>query len=218
MTEFINVNDMAENMGKTVKINDIPIVNKISTIASDNMTSGQATYRNPSIGVSRGSSRGSANVPFNGFSRGSTGGSANVQTNVQTNVPTNVQTNVPIEEPYNEPTNVPQRNYQLGSSLVPPKRMKGILKHTEVVKDTPAITESVPDNAIRASGEYCYSFLGLQISKTTLYVAIFLLVLLIGYYVYTKWISSSPSKKKKKRTPEVTYNEQNKEDKNEDTD
>lgn len=75
-----------------------------------------------------------------------------------------------------------------------------------------------------------FNIFGFDLSKTTIYIAIGFIILVVGYYLYTYFYSSKPDKSDKldksdksdKRTPEVSFKEQTKskksDDKNESSD
>ncbi|ARF09211.1 hypothetical protein Catovirus_2_160 [Catovirus CTV1] len=89
---------------------------------------------------------------------------------------------------------------------------KSILKEN-IKMPTPQNTVAPPPVAEAVStvlGDY-YSIFGFQLSKTTIYIFIAFVALVVAYIIYSKWFSSPPEeKKKKKKNSEVSFKEQEK--------
>lgn len=62
-----------------------------------------------------------------------------------------------------------------------------------------------------------FSIFGFQISRTTIYILIGFIVLLVGYIIYSKFFSKSEEKKKKKKT-QVSYKSQEEQEEQDDDD
>ena len=82
---------------------------------------------------------------------------------------------------------------------------KGILKdYTRPIESiaTPDLTPQLPQ-----SNDF-YSIFGFQISKTTIYILIAFIIIVVVYIIYSKWTAVPKDKKKRRREPEVTYQDQ----------
>lgn len=174
-------------------------------------------------------------ISFNVTPNGSTNITSNVPSNVTSNVPSNLPSNLPTNLPTNVPVNIsrtvrsvprplnqiPRNLAQRGtpngvstsSNTTGGKNIRSILKNTggATVPDT-QVTDTV------TSSDF-YSIFGFQLSKTTVYLIIGFIILVVAYYLY-KYFTASDSKDKK-RKQNVSYDQQMKtqaRSKDEDTD
>lgn len=144
----------------------------------------------------------------------------NIAKNVKFNEITNMRNpNFNPEQLTQQMNNVIQQQFKQNSGPSNPQvnmapQSKGILKENFKMPNsnpspTPANTVGGTDVS-SGSGDY-YSIFGFQLSKTTLYILIGFIVVIVAYIIYSKWFSApKEDKKKKKKNSEVSYQEQEK--------
>lgn len=98
------------------------------------------------------------------------------------------------------PANIVRPQQQIVQNHLPPNIIPTALQNPEL-----------PDVSDLSS---YFSIFGFQISRTTIYILIGFIVLLIGYFIYSKFFSKTEEKKKKKKS-QVSFKSQ---EENEDLD
>ena len=77
--------------------------------------------------------------------------------------------------------------------------------------------ETVTVNIVEQNADY-YSIFGFQLSKTTIYIAITFILLIVIYYCYKYFRGNDTTSKSSTRKPEVTFDQQESKDKDRDKD
>jgi hypothetical protein len=84
----------------------------------------------------------------------------------------------------------------------PLKQMAQLVQQNQVQNNTTGVEQVGENNG--------FNLLGLKISKSTLFVLAFVVILIVGGYFYFKSVKKVDNKNKKKRVKEVSYQEQKK--------
>lgn len=105
----------------------------------------------------------------------------------------------------------PSQSFQQLAHQVPVQ--KSILKDikTENIGNNTVVPDAVLDSLTLPGSVDYYTLFGFQLSKTTVYILIGFILIIVAYIIYSKWFSTpKEEKKKKKKQTEVSYQEQEK--------